>query len=774
MSGQPDAYGILRAIVHLSVSSLPLEAKLDRMLQLISEAFRSDRVLLLRPDRICENGFLSLVASGREALWVDEHSPFQGQRVAPGERELLSPAFACLPLGGEVSFVGILYLGFSKGRGFIPGEVDLLLSIAEELGRAIQNDNFRLEAERNIAELTLLHQLTKAAGSTLNPENLFESILVTGSKILKAKGGVLRIHDRLTKELRVRSSLGKYHENPFDEKISRRVFLSRTPFSLNHLGKEKRSLSLLSAPLLSRGRVWGTLSFYDKEAEPARFEEGDFQLLLEMTHQISSWLAGALRYDETSKSASELEKRVRQLSTLWELNKALLTTVNLERTLQMTLTAITIGEGLGFNRAILFRVNEKEQSLDGTMAVGPDNAEEAGKIWTTLSQKKGALSDRIVQLELSSRDSSALDSIVKGIRIPLERDQCILSRTVLEGKSFNVQLPRSEEGWLQTGCGRGCQLGSEVGCYIGTHLSTDPKVYSFAAVPLWGKGKVIGVIMVDNLYNRNPITEEDIQFLGMFSNQAGLAIENAILYRNLEEVHRDLKEAQALLVHQEKMVALGKLSDTIAHEIKNPLVSIGGFARRLYKAIPAEAPGKRYSQTIMIEVARLEKILNDLYNYTHDDSITYGEHDLREILEDSLAMISEGIEGGGFQLVKEYAEKIPKVKGDYQQLKQAFFNLIDNAYQAMQERGRLCLRVYPFSRNGSSYVRVEVEDTGKGIDPTDLHNIFNPFFSTRGSSLGLGLPTVHKIVNAHQGQIEVDNHPGKGVTFIITLPTLPA
>jgi signal transduction histidine kinase len=108
--------------------------------------------------------------------------------------------------------------------------------------------------------------------------------------------------------------------------------------------------------------------------------------------------------------------------------------------------------------------------------------------------------------------------------------------------------------------------------------------------------------------------------------------------------------------------------------------------------------------------------------------------------------------------------------GDFHQLNQVFFNLIHNACQAMRERGILSLRINSFSKNGSPYIKVEVEDTGKGIDPESLHNIFNPFFSSKESSLGLGLPIVHKIITSHRGQIEVDNHPGKGVNFIITLP----
>ena len=88
----------------------------------------------------------------------------------------------------------------------------------------------------------------------------------------------------------------------------------------------------------------------------------------------------------------------------------------------------------------------------------------------------------------------------------------------------------------------------------------------------------------------------------------------------------------------------------------------------------------------------------------------------------------------------------------------------------MKEKGTLFVRVHSLSKNGSSYVKVEVEDTGKGIDPENLHNIFNPFYSTKESRLGLGLPIVNRIITSHRGQIEVNNHPGKGVNFIITLP----
>ena len=470
------------------------------------------------------------------------------------------------------------------------------------------------------------------------------------------------------------------------------------------------------------------------------------------------------------EAAHPQEKRAQQLATLWELNKVLLTTMNVDRILHLTLTAITIGRGLGFNRAMLFLVNDKNQTLQGMTAVGPDSAEEAGRIWSGLAQRQESPSELIAGLPPEAGGDSRLTSWVKRQRVPLALNECILSRTVTEAKPFNIQLSPVDEQTSETPCRRGCQLHSGFGCLVAQQLSRDPRVYSFATVPLWGKGKVIGVILVDNLYNQNPITGEDLHFLSLFASQAGLAIENAMLYRNIEEVNKELKETQALLVHREKMAALGEICNTIAHEIRNPLVSIGGFARRLYRSNQTETPEKRYTQTIMIEVARLERILDDILQYTQEGAVAFQECDLRGILEESLAMALEGLENEEIQVRKQVEEHLPTVLGDEQQLKQAFFNLCTNACQAMKDDGVLSIRAYPMSRNGTSYVRIEIQDTGRGVAPENLHNIFNPFYTTKESSLGLGLPIVHKIVTSHGGQIEVDNHPGEGATFVITLP----
>ena len=510
MSTPFDPDHLSRTLLRHSTSSIPVTSKLDQMLQSILEAFHSDRCLLLKPETIQKEGFLGRVLSGSKPVWVDDGSSFGGKGVLPEENDLILPSYVCLPLCDETSSHGILYLGFSEKRTFSPSEIEMLTLAAQAVRDVIRSDQLHVKTEELISHVSALHELGKVITSTLKLNDLLELILRTGSNLLKAKGGVVRLEDRRTGELKVRSSLGGYDKNPVDEKLSKQVLFTQIPVALDHFDEEHPSLSVLSAPLISNRKSIGTLTFYDKEATPAEFDERDFQFLVTAANQISSSIQNALIHYETSQKAQEQETRAKQLTTLWELNRALLTTMDFDRILHIALTIITHGEGLRFNRAMLFLVNEKEHCLEGVMAVGPDSPEEAGKIWGALSQENPL--DLITQIPSSPPNTSILNSIVKGIQIPLEWKECFVTRTVLEGTAFNIHYPS---------CGEACLLSSESGCAVGELLGRNTQAYAFATVPVMGKGKAIGVIVVDNIYNRQPITEEDIQFLSMFANQAG-------------------------------------------------------------------------------------------------------------------------------------------------------------------------------------------------------------------------------------------------------------
>jgi diguanylate cyclase (GGDEF)-like protein len=208
----------------------------------------------------------------------------------------------------------------------------------------------------------------------------------------------------------------------------------------------------------------------------------------------------------------ELARLEWEFSLLYEISNAMRTTLKLDQILYIILTALTSHEGLGFNRAMLFLVNDKELVLEGVMGIGPHTTEEAGKIWHAISQKKMTLDDFIASYDVFKKDpESKLNQIVKGIKIPLREDMGILALTILEGMPFEITSHEAKK---------------IVDPEIQRTLNTD----FFVTIPLKAKDRVIGAILVDNVFNKKPITKTDVRMLAMFASHAGLAIENSRLY----------------------------------------------------------------------------------------------------------------------------------------------------------------------------------------------------------------------------------------------------
>lgn len=201
-----------------------------------------------------------------------------------------------------------------------------------------------------------------------------------------------------------------------------------------------------------------------------------------------------------------------EFSMLYEISNAMRATLKLDQVLYIILTALTSHEGLGFNRAMLFLVNEKEAVLEGVMGIGPHSGEEAGKIWSAVSSSKMTLEDFIAAYDTFRRDpESRLNSLVKGMKIPLREDMGILALTILEGMPFEITTEDAKK-----------MVEPEI-------LNTLNTNY-FVTVPLKAKDKILGAILVDNAFNKKPITKSDVRMLTMFANHAGLAIENSRLF----------------------------------------------------------------------------------------------------------------------------------------------------------------------------------------------------------------------------------------------------
>lgn len=454
--------------------------------------------------------------------------------------------------------------------------------------------------------------------------------------------------------------------------------------------------------------------------------------------------------EELTELNMEKELMVRELSNLFELNKAVMTTIDLDRLLHIILTAVTTGDGFGFNRAMLFLYNDKTGYIQGMMAVGPDTAEDAWHFWSEINEKKKTLHDILEEEELTE-PRSRLNEMVKGIRVSIG-EESILGLTVKEKRAFNITDARNDPR-------------------VNRELLSKLNCQAFATSPLMASGRVMGVILVDNVFNNRPITDDDIRLLTIFSNQAGMAIENSILYRNLKDAHRDLKEAQGKLLHSEKLVALGEMAAGVAHEIRNPLVSIGGFARRLSRRV-GDSEDNMYVDIICKEVERLENILNDILIFSREEAAELEPLDINRVIEDTLQFFLSDFENCDIEVNKELQTGLDMIEGNYHQLKQVFINLFSNARHSMESGGSLTIRSSQSDLEGERRNTIEISDTGGGIPYNIINNIFNPFFTTKDDGTGLGLAITHKIVTSYGGDIEVINNENGGATFIITIPVL--
>ena len=281
---------------------------------------------------------------------------------------------------------------------------------------------------------------------------------------------------------------------------------------------------------------------------------------------------------------------------------------------------------------------------------------------------------------------------------------------------------------------------------------------------------------MDNQFREREITDEDIQILTMFASEACLAMENASLYESLENALVNLRATQDRLVRSEKLAALGEMAAKIAHEIKNPLTVIGGFAARLGARGRGRNPTVRRPAGTPASFSRRSsgsRSVHQTLYFSREVVPALKRVDLNDEIREALVMFREDLEEARILTDLDLSAETPNLSADPDQLRQVLWNLFSNAIQAMEGGGRLTVATRPAQPDEGDGVVFLVGDTGGGIPHDVVHNIFNPFFTTKAKGTGLGLPIVHAIVEKHGGSIQLDNREGKGVTFSVFLPRVP-
>lgn len=435
-----------------------------------------------------------------------------------------------------------------------------------------------------------------------------------------------------------------------------------------------------------------------------------------------------------------------ELTMLYQFSNTLLSTIRLNKLIHLMLSALTSSSTNLFERALLFLKNEQNVTLQGMLGLCREDQDELEIIGD--DDLLGSRWD-INNEQMERQRQTACATLARTIRLNPPATCLLVQRVITEQRLYISE---------QDAC-TVCET-----CQAIAALGVD----RFVAAPLISGKKVIGLVIVDNHLSGATMKETDLHLLRLVCNQAGMAIDNSRLYDSLEKAHTELSAARQQISHGERLAAIGEMAANLAHELKNPLITIGGFAGRLLRVLPHDTREHQYADTIVQEISRLEKMLADILAFSRKPTTCYHPCDLKLILEESLASCSTTLEDCHIRLKSPENCSQCSVQADSHQLRQLFLNLLLNACEAMPDGGTLTIRMEKSILDKPVAV-ISIQDTGGGIPEDILTQIFNPFFTTKPQGTGLGLAIAYRIVQNHHGSIEATNEQG-GALFRITLP----
>jgi signal transduction histidine kinase len=235
----------------------------------------------------------------------------------------------------------------------------------------------------------------------------------------------------------------------------------------------------------------------------------------------------------------------------------------------------------------------------------------------------------------------------------------------------------------------------------------------------------------------------------------------------LAEANRNLREAEATVRRTERLAALGQLSAGLAHELRNPLGTMKASAEMLAKQVePANEVAREMAGFISSEVDRTNQLVTRFLDFARPMSVRLEKTDLAQLIDQAVNEIGKHVPPLNIAIYKNYSPDIPPFLLDAQLMERVIYNLLLNAAQASPPGGSITVK----TRESEGTVEIAVIDRGSGIEPKHLESIFNPFFTTKSTGVGLGLAIVSKIIDEHEGKIAVESEPGSGTVFRIYLP----
>lgn len=420
---------------------------------------------------------------------------------------------------------------------------------------------------------------------------------------------------------------------------------------------------------------------------------------------------------ECDRDITQRKQSARRLATEHAVTLALAESETIEAAWRSVLDLM--GSGLGWDWGVLWLVRKEEQFLERVVAW-----QRAGKNFAP--DNRAARLPRGVGL---------------GGRVWANETSIWVSDAVRESSELKGMLPETKE------------------------------LCSAVAFPIKMRNEVLGVVEFFSRAVREPDAEM-VKTVEAIGGEMGQFIERmraeAALRQSEENLRNQAQELEQQLLASGRLVAVGELTASMAHEFNNPLGIILGFAQGLLADMDPAAPHYHHVEIIAEEAKRCEKLVQELLEFGRPKNAEFAPVNVAEIVRRTLDLVQTHAGKNRVETAAHIAEGLPQIFADTQQLQQVLLNLSLNAVDAMPKGGLLTLGA---SMDGAGGILLTVADSGIGIDPDVLPKIFHPFFtSKKRRGLGLGLPICDRIVKAHGGKIEVESAPGQGTVFKVRLP----
>jgi signal transduction histidine kinase len=612
-----------------------------------------------------------------------------------------------VPLVARGEALGAVVLGITDDRRrFTRDEVDRTVAVANQLAAAIASARIYHEERQRVRDLSLLSAVARAVAGTLDRDVLLSACLARICSVLGFDSGAAHVLDRETGDFTVCYPSATLRAGD--------VAQMRLP------GLVERA-ALRAAPVIEQhedaeGTLYacalplltggGAVGVVSVGRRHRPISEAEASTLAAVAPEIAVGL-------ENCRLFAEARVRVDELRLLLDVGRAVTASLDLHDILETSAGILT--RMIDASNSFILLLDHRKKTLHGVAASNPTHRE-----------------------------------AFRSVRIPLE------------ATSLAARCVRTRSPIAVTDAQASSEVSRELVALYGEK--------SLLALPMMVRDEPIGAVVIDDTRAIRHWRPPEIERAEVIAHQVAVAVSNARLFDDLKRSYGDLALAQEELVKRERLAALGELAAIMAHEVRNPVTVIFNSLGEMHKILRPTGDAAMLLSIVREEADRLNHLVGDLLEFAKPKQPSMQPESLRTVLEGAVEAATSEPVGDKVAVRTDLATDLPLVQIDARMMRRAFVNLVLNGLQAMGPSGTLTVRARTERRDGRAIARVDVIDTGPGIEPDVAPRMFQPFFTTKASGTGLGLAVVKSIVDAHRGELSVESHPGAGTTFTVRLP----